>query len=112
MEGGGADASELDGGATDFSTLEMLPQELRNIATKARVGRSFMLEIVMPGSTFALGFDCTSTPVVEPNSLFKEVAPLVGAGVFLRAAMKVALGGWTPKCCSPPESLVRRGIAQ
>jgi hypothetical protein len=52
-----------------------------------------MLEIVTAGSTFDWGFDCTSTPVVEPNSLFKEVAPRVSAVVFLRAAMKVAMCG-------------------
>jgi len=92
-EGGGADASGLDGGATDISTVETLPQEPRSIAIKVRVGRIFILEIVMPGSTFAWGFDCSSTPVVEPNSLLKEVDPRVSAVVFLRAAMNVAMRG-------------------
>ena len=92
-EGGGADASELDGGTTDISTVETLPQEPRSIAVKVRAGRIFTLDFVTPRSTFAWGFDCTKTLVVEPNSLFKEVAPRVSAAVFLRAAMKVAVDG-------------------
>ncbi len=104
-EGGGADTSELDGGATDISTVETLPQEPRSIAIKVRVGRIFILEIVMPGSTFAWGFDCSSTPVVEPNSLLKEVDPRVSAVVFLRAAMKVAFGGGRLNVAPLPKAL-------
>jgi len=81
-EGGGADASELDGGATDISTVETLPQEPRSIAVKVRAGRIFTLGFVISEATFDWGFDCTSTPVVEPNSLFKVVALRVSAAVF------------------------------
>ena len=95
MEDGGVDASELDGGAAVISTVETLPQEPRSIAVKVRAGRIFILDFVTPGSTFAWGFDCASTYVVESKSLFKVVSPRASAVVFLRAAMKVALGGAT-----------------
>ena len=36
-----------------------------------RAGMIFILKIVTAGSTFAWRFDCTSTSVVEPKSLFK-----------------------------------------
>ena len=113
VDDGGADASELDSGATDISTVEMLPQEPRSTATKVRAGRIFTLDFVTPGSTFAWGFDCTSTPVVEPNSLFRVVALRVSTVVFLRAAMKAAGGGGrlvvTPKPLLKPcqERLLR-----
>ena len=70
-EGGGADASELDSGATDISTVETLPQEPRSIAINIRAGRIFTQDFVTPRSTFAWRFDCTGTSVVEPKSLFK-----------------------------------------
>ena len=54
-EGGGVDASELDGGATDISTVETLPQELRSTTIKVRADRIFILDLVTPGSTFASG---------------------------------------------------------
>ena len=104
-EGGGADASVLDGGAAVISTVETLPQELRNIASKVRADRIFMLEIVTAGSTFDWGFDCTSTPVVEPNSLFKVVALRVSTVVFLRAAMQVALCGGRLNVAPLPKAL-------
>ena len=56
-----------------------------------RAGMIFILKIVTAGSTFAWRFDCTSTSVVEPKSLFKVVAPQVSAVFILRVAMKVAV---------------------